>query len=134
MSETPSFAKAALAWALPWDPTWVTAVTFIGTSRRLAAGNNFGQIFLWELPEKPGAPAPPPVRRLDGHSNSITALAATPDGRRLLSTSYDHTVRVWDLNAAAGKTEAVVLDPTARAAGQKAGKKVPEAPPITVGL
>jgi WD40 repeat protein len=134
MSETPSFAKAALAWALPWDPTWVTAVTFIGSSRRLAAGNNFGQIFLWELPEKPGAPAPPPVRRLDGHSNAITALAATPDGRRLLSTSYDHTVRVWDLNASAEKTEAVVLDPTARAAAQKARKKLPEGPPITIGL
>jgi WD40 repeat protein len=134
MPVTPLFDKAALAWSLPWDPTWVTAVTFVGSSRRLAAGNYFGQIFLWDLPENPGAPAPPPVRRLDGHSNTITALAATPDGRRLLSTSYDHTVRVWNLQSAAEKTEAVVLDPTARAAAHKAGKKLPEAPPITVGL
>jgi hypothetical protein len=134
MPATPLFDKAALAWSLPWDPTWVTAVTFIGNSRRLAAGNNFGQIFLWELPEKPGAPAPPPLRRLDGHSNTITALAATPDGRWLFSTSYDHTVRVWDLKAATEKTETVVLDPTARAAVKKSGKKAPEAPPITVGL
>src|SRR5215472_9808639 len=119
MRETPLFDKAALAWTLPWDATWVTAVTFIGSSRRLAAGNNFGQIFLWELPEKPGAPTPPPVRRLDGHSNTITALVATPDGRRLLSASYDHTVRVWDLQGPAEKTEAVVLDPTAREAAQK---------------
>ena len=73
MPDTPLFDKATLAWTLPWDTTWVTAVTFIGPSRRLAAGNNFGQIFLWELPEKPGDPAPPPVRRLDGHSNTITA-------------------------------------------------------------
>jgi WD40 repeat protein len=43
-------------------------------------------------------------------------------------------VRVWDLQAAAEKTGAVVLDPTARAAAQKAGKEVPQAPPITVGL
>jgi WD40 repeat protein len=134
MPATPLFDKAALAWTLPWDPTWVTAVTFLGASRRVAAGNNFGQIFVWELPEKPGTPAPPPVRRLDGHTNSITALAATPDGRRLLSASYDHMVRVWDLEAAAGKTETVVLDPTAREVAKKAGKKVPEAPPVTVGL
>jgi WD40 repeat protein len=134
MPATPLFDKAALAWSFPWDPTWVTAITFIGNSRQLAAGNNYGQIFLWELPEKPGGPAPSPVRRLDGHSNTITALAATPDGRRLFSASYDHTVRVWDPKAAAEKTETVVLDPTARAAAKKAGKKVSEAPPITVGI
>jgi WD40 repeat protein len=134
MPDTPLFDKAALAWTLPWDTTWVTAITFIGSSRRLAAGNNFGQIFLWELPEKSGDPAPPPVRRLDGHSNTVTALAATPDGRWLLSASYDHTVRVWDLNAAAEKKETVILDPTARAAAQNAKKKFPETPPITVGL
>jgi WD40 repeat protein len=134
MPATPLFDKAALAWTLSWDATWVTAVTFIGNSRRLAAGNNFGQIFLWELPEKPGAPAPPPVRRLDGHTNTITALAATPDGRRLLSASNDHTVRVWDLKTTTEKTEVVVLDPIARAAAQKTQKKLPERPPITVGL
>jgi WD40 repeat protein len=134
MPDTPLFDKAALAWALPWDATWVTAVTFMGTSRRLAAGNGYGQIFLWELPEKAGAPAPPPLRRLDGHRNTITALAATPDGRRLISTSYDHTVRVWDLRAVVKKTEAVVLDPTAREAAKKARKKLPEPPPITVGV
>jgi WD40 repeat protein len=52
----------------------------------------------------------------------------------LLSSSYDHTVRVWDLKADTKKTETVVLDPTARAAAQKARKKLPESPPITVGL
>jgi WD40 repeat protein len=134
MPETPLFDKAALAWSLPWDTTWVTAVTFIGPSRKLAAANNFGEIFLWELPEKPGGPAPAPVRRLDGHTNTITALASTPDGRRLISASYDHSVRVWDLEAATEKKEVVVLDPTARAAAQKARKKLPEGPPITVGI
>jgi WD40 repeat protein len=134
MPDTPLFDKAALAWTLPWDATWVTAITFIGTSRRLAAGNSYGEIFLWDLPEKLGDPPPPPLRRLDGHSNTVTALAATPDGRWLLSTSYDHTVRVWDLKAAAEKKETVILDPTARAAAQKAKKKLPESPPITVGL
>ncbi|KAB8161219.1 protein kinase [Streptomyces sp. 3MP-14] len=34
---------------------------------------------------------------LAGHTNSVTALSAPPDGRRALSASIDGTVRVWDL-------------------------------------
>jgi WD40 repeat protein len=33
---------------------------------------------------------------LHGHTGSVTALCWTPDGRRLVSTSVDQTVRVWD--------------------------------------
>lgn len=36
---------------------------------------------------------------LTGHNNSVGALAATPDGRLLVSASWDRTVRVWDLRA-----------------------------------
>jgi WD40 repeat protein len=34
---------------------------------------------------------------LTGHNNSVQALAATPDGRLLVSASWDRTVRVWDV-------------------------------------
>ena len=44
--------QGALAWTLTWDADWVTSVCFLGTTRRLAAGNNLGQILLWELPDK----------------------------------------------------------------------------------
>src|SRR3954447_8045620 len=65
-----SFDKAAPAWTLPWDADWVTAVAFVGP-KRVAAGNNLGQILVWDLPEKPGGPAPSPVLRLDGHDNTV---------------------------------------------------------------
>ena len=52
-----SFDKAALAWSLPWDADWVTAVCFLGPNR-VAAGNNRGHIVVWDLPERPGGPAP----------------------------------------------------------------------------
>ena len=91
--------KPAQAWNLQWDADWVTAVTFLGSSRRVAAGNNLGQILLWELPDKTGGDAPKPVARLDGHTNVISRLAATPDGKTLISTSYDHTVKYWDIPA-----------------------------------
>ncbi len=129
MAETIDFAKAALAWTLPWDEDWVTAVAFLGSPRRLAAGNNLGQILVWDLPEKPAGPVPP-VRRLAGHTNSITRLAATADGRWLISASYDHTIRCWDMQAAAGGSDTVVLNARARreAAARRYGPKV--LPPV----
>src|SRR5215471_8792319 len=56
-------SKASLAWNLPWDADWVTAVTFAG-SNKVAAGNNLGHILVWELPGESGGAAPKPVRRL----------------------------------------------------------------------
>ena len=114
MADMAQFDKAALAWTLPWDTDWVTAVSFLGPTRRVAAGNNLGQIVLWELPEKPTGPAPLPVRRLDGHTNVISRLLATADGRWLISASYDHTIRYWDMQAPAGGSAAVALNARTR--------------------
>jgi hypothetical protein len=130
MADGVHFDKAALAWTLPWDADWVTAVTFLGPSRRLAAGNNLGQILLWDLPEKPGGSPPTPIRRLNGHTNTVTRLLSSPDGRQLLSASYDHTIRTWNLETAATGSEAVVLNARTIAeasseAGRRAGRKVP---------
>jgi WD40 repeat protein len=134
MPDTPDFAKAALSWTLPWDDDWVTAVAVLGPTRRVAAGNNLGQIYLWELPEKAGGPAPAPVRRLDGHTNTVARLLATPDGRWLISASYDHSVRIWDMSAPTKGTATVVLDANARATAKKRGKPLPEPSGVTVGL
>jgi WD40 repeat protein len=128
----PSFEKAALAWVLPWDADWVTSVCFLGPSRRLAAGNRLGQILLWELPDQAGGPVPAPVRRLVGHTNAVTRLLASPDGRWLISASFDHTIRYWDLHAATAGSETVVLNARAiaeasSAAGKRAGRKIPPA-------
>jgi WD40 repeat protein len=132
MADTINFDNAALAWTLPWDADWVTAIVFVGSTRRLAAGNKLGQILLWELPDKSGGPAPMPIRRLDGHTNFITRLVATPDGRWLISASYDHTIHYWDMKAQATGTDTVIFNATAIAdasspAGKRAGKKVPPA-------
>ena len=37
------------------------------------------------------------VRTLDGHLGSVEAVAALPDGKRALSGSVDHTLKLWDL-------------------------------------
>lgn len=110
-------------WQLTFQGAWPTAVAFLGSSRRLAAANEAGQIYVWELPEtppspstldkKPGredrAPNHPPLRRLDGHDNAVTRLVAARDGARLYSASYDRTLRIWAPDAPAeGEAEAVL--------------------------
>jgi len=96
--------KAAPAWTIPWDASPVTAVAFAGKDR-LAAGNELGQICLFDLGEK----GPVAARRLDGHTNVVTALASPAEGR-LVSSSYDHTLRWWDLAAAAAGDAEMVLE------------------------
>jgi WD40 repeat protein len=131
----PDLKKPVLAWNLTWDADWVTAVAFLGSSR-LAAGNNLGQVLLWELPGKPGGEAPKPLARLDGHTNVISKLAATPDGRTLLSASYDHTIRYWDIPAKLPMpTETIALNASAIAeAKRRRSSKVPAAVEAKVGV
>nr|VFK60527.1 MAG: WD40 repeat [Candidatus Kentron sp. TUN] len=43
------------------------------------------------------APQDAPLRLFKGHSNVILSLAFSPDGKRLLSGSFDHTARLWDV-------------------------------------
>lgn len=104
--------KVGQIWTLPWDADWVTSVCFLGNNR-VAAGNNLGQIVVWDLPETNGGPAPLPVRRLEGHTNTINRMLATPDGRWLISASSDHTVRYWDMEAKGKKSEAIVMNAVA---------------------
>ena len=36
---------------------------------------------------------------LTGHSRAITSLRFSPNGQQLISSSADHTIRVWDMDS-----------------------------------
>jgi hypothetical protein len=49
---------------------------------------------LWPSLHPPGTAL---VRTLAGHSDSVSGVAVSPDGRRAVSASWDNTLKVWDL-------------------------------------
>jgi hypothetical protein len=53
----------------------------------------------WLRPLHPALhpPGTPLLRTLEGHADSVTAAAVTPDGKRAVSASGNHTLKVWDL-------------------------------------
>jgi WD40 repeat protein len=47
-------------------------------------------IFVWEIKTEK------PIKKYEGHSNSVTSLAISPDQKYLYSASKDGTIRVWE--------------------------------------
>jgi WD40 repeat protein/serine/threonine protein kinase len=51
-----------------------------------------GRVYVWDhFRDNPG---PPLI--LTGHADKVTAVAISPDGQRIASASFDHSVRVWE--------------------------------------
>jgi hypothetical protein len=55
----------------------------------------------WLRPLKPALQLPGTglFRTLAGHTDGVSAVAVTPDGRRAVSASGDRTLKVWDLQS-----------------------------------
>jgi WD40 repeat protein len=71
----------------------VTNVAFSPDSRFVYASG--GNVIQWDLSSGNA------VRKFEGHSGGVLALALSPDGRRLLTGGDDKTIRLWD--TASGK-------------------------------
>jgi len=59
--------------------------------KTIAIGRDRGDIILWDIPNKKL------IRIISGHQSTVTDLHFHPDGNLLLTTSRDHTARIWDL-------------------------------------
>jgi WD40 repeat protein len=74
------------------DDNSVTAVVFSPDGAALLAASGFGSpsIHRWDVATGE------PVDTLEGHRSYVTDLQFTPDGKRLISSSTDQTIRLWD--------------------------------------
>ena len=72
---------------------WVPSLVFSPDSRWLATPSQYDAV-LWDL-NKPD-PSKDPMT-LPGHRNTIADLAFSPDGTWFASSSYDNTVRLWNM-------------------------------------
>jgi WD40 repeat protein len=68
----------------------VTNVAFSLDSRHLfTCGDNAAH--MWEIGSGKQ------VKRFDGHTGLVLALALSPDGRRLITAGDDKSIRIWDV-------------------------------------
>ncbi len=120
-----SFDTSAIRWSLErnvaeqvmrFHDGAVNAVAWLKDGRLVTAGAD-AHIAIWTQ----GKPQPDKV--LDGHTAPIVGLAVSPDGKRLASASWDHTVRLWRLDGGEARTfegnaqnvNGVVFSPDGRA-------------------
>lgn len=120
--------KPVHKWQLQFEGDWPTSIAFVGDSSTIVAGNRAGQILLWRLPQQTpitklpnqkdaAAAAPPncdPARKFIGHTNSVTHLRPLPDGLSFVSSSLDHSIRLWKVDSTKTGTERIVLDESLR--------------------
>jgi WD40 repeat protein len=71
-------------------PAKVYAALFLD-HRQLAAGGSDNQVRIWNID------CGQVTTLLVGHTGTVAALAARAEGRMLVSSSYDTTLRIWEL-------------------------------------
>jgi WD40 repeat protein len=63
----------------------------------LASGSADQKIKLWQLDKSSNPGELAELAELTGHLGAVYGVAIAPDGRQLISSSWDRTIKIWDL-------------------------------------
>ena len=69
-------------------PAGVTGVDWSPDGTELATGSEDFQVRIWD------AETGKELHKYEGHTGSVISVAFFPDGKRIVSASYDHTARI----------------------------------------
>jgi len=112
LTNLPRFAGRASSSMLDGHSARVRAVTFSPDGLYIASASEDHTIRIWRNGDKAEA-LPSPVadisnrdissqtisdtRELTGHTNPVNSVAVSPDGASMVSSSDDHSIRIWDI-------------------------------------
>lgn len=95
LREDPSIMVQQIFNAAQWE--WDEQSLLLGQRVRASATVHYERThWLMRCNQPPFVPDPALLRIIGGHTDSVSAVAVTADGRTVVSGSYDRTVRVWD--------------------------------------
>ncbi len=90
-------------------PAYLRSLAWSDDDQTLVAGDEAGTIRLWKSTDFSANP-----RSIEGHSGAVVRLALSHQSGRLMSSSWDDTTRLWDLESGQEilRTENITLNGT----------------------
>jgi guanine nucleotide-binding protein subunit beta-2-like 1 protein len=79
---------------------WVTSIATSAENRNMIlSGSRDKTLLVWEITRDSASDYGFPRKSLKGHSHFVSDVVISSDGQFALSSSWDATLRLWDLNA-----------------------------------